>query len=126
MPYQRFSQTFQTTNATPVVAYSVPIPAGSAAYIQMDFLAATTTYSGSAGGETDAVFRRVVAGNVSRATGNGGILDASIKLAGDLTTMPKAEIIANTTNQTADIRLTGILGVTLNWAFTVNVRRVAV
>lgn len=125
MSYARFSQSFQTTNNTPTVAYKVPIPTGSAAYIEIDFCVANTTYSAAAGGEADAVFRRTAAGNVARATGNGGLLDAAIKLAGDLTPMPKAEIVANTSTQTADIVLSGLLGQTLNWTFSVNTRRIA-
>lgn len=126
MPYPRYSQTFQTTNATPTVAYSVPIPASSAAYIEIDFLVVNssgTAFSNAAGGEADACFTRTAAGNVLRATGSNGLLDAAIKLAGNFTSMPKAEIVANTTTQTADIMLTGLAGVTLTWTFSVNVKR---
>lgn len=119
----RYSQTYQTTNNTPTVAYSVAIPAASAAYVQVEFLVTNTALSSAATGVAEAAFTRTSGGNVVRATGNGGLLDAAIRLIGNFTLMPKAEIIANTSSQTADIRLTGLSGTTLSWTFTINVRR---
>jgi hypothetical protein len=124
-PETRFSQSFTTTNNTPTVAFSVPIPAASAAFVQVDFVATNSTFSSAAGGDAEAIFTRTAAGNVVRATGNGGLLDAAITLMGNFTLMPKAEIVANTTTQAADIRLTGIAATTITWTFTINARRVS-
>lgn len=124
-PSTRFSQSFQTTNATPTVAYSVPMPEGSAAFIQIDFIVSNSGYTLAAAGEADAAFTRASAGNVLRATGSNGLLAAAIKLSGNFAPMPQAEIVANTTSQTADIRLSGITATTLNWVFTVNTKRIA-
>lgn len=125
MPRNRFSQPYQTTNATPVVAFKVPILQGTAAYITVDFIVTNANYDKAAAGSSDAAFCRASGGNVLRATGSNGLLDAAIKLAGNFSLSPKAEIIANTSTQTADIRLTGLAATTLNWAVTINVRKVS-
>lgn len=123
MSYDRYSQNVQTTNATPVVVYSTIIPAGSAADITVDFLALRSDYSNASYGNARAVFRRPSAGNVARATGNGGALSAALTVIGDFLVMPNVDIVANTGTQTADVRITGLAATTLNWTFSVNVKR---
>lgn len=123
MPYQRFSTTTTSTNATPFIAFSTPIAAGTSAFVEVDFQVVNATLSNGAGGKIYALFTRTSGGNVVRATGNNGLLGATLNFLGNFTTNPNVELVANTASQTADLRFTGLLATTLTWKFTANVRR---
>lgn len=122
MSHQRYSQTAQTTNATPTVVLSVPIGMNSSADIKVEFSVLNSAYSNGAFGEARVLMRRA-SGNVARATGNGGLLSAAVNVIGDFLVVPGVDIVANTSTQTADITFTGLAGTTLNWVFSVNVKR---
>lgn len=121
---QRYSTTYITTNATPVVVFSVPIAEGTSARVDVDFQVINSGLTQAACGSIFALFIRPSGGNVARATGNAGLLSANLTISTNITlNAPQIEIVANTSAQTADVRLTGQAATTLTWKFTPNARR---
>lgn len=123
MPVERYAATAQTTNSTPTVVFSTPVPEGETAYFVVDFQIINSGLTLGASGTISALFLRPVGGNVIRATGNNGAQKANLSLIGNFINSPNIEMVANTTTQRAELRLTGLSGVTLNWRYTPNVRR---
>lgn len=62
MSYQRFSQTSQTTDATPTVILAVPIGESSAVRVDVEFAVSSSTFGNGASGSSYATFRRVSGG----------------------------------------------------------------
>lgn len=124
MATERYTTSFTTTNATPVVVFSTPVASGTSARLDVDFQVINAALTQAASGNITALFLRPTGGNIARATGNAGLLGATLTISTNITVnAPTIELVANTGAQTADIRLTGQAGTTLNWKFTPNVRR---
>lgn len=124
MVTQRYTNERVTTNATPTVVFSVPVSEGTSVRVDVDFQVIRNGTAFAVSGSITALFVRPSGGNVTRATGNGGLLNATLSITTNITlNAPQIEIVANTATQTADIRITGNTGVTFNWKFTPNIRR---
>ena len=74
----RYTTTIVTTNATPTVAFSTPVPEGTSARVDVDFQVINAAGTQAASGTVTALFIRASGGNVTRATGNGGLLAAAV------------------------------------------------
>jgi hypothetical protein len=104
----------QTTDATPTVAYSIPLGQGRVSFIQAKVIAVQSDFSHAQSLDIQAGFRRASGGNVTKSTpaNNRGFLISS----GDFTgTSPDIDIVANTGNQTIDVQITGKAATTINW-----------
>lgn len=124
MALERYTTNYATSNATPVVVFSTPIASGTSARLDVDFQVINSGLTQAASGTITALFLRATGGNVVRATGNAGLLSATLTITTNIAVnAPLIELIANTGTQTADIRLTGTAGTIWNWRFTPNVRR---
>jgi hypothetical protein len=102
-----------TTNTTPTLIASIPIAANSAYYIEIRVLSYKTDYTSIRGGRIGACFARG-AGNVVR---DGTLVNT---LAGTLTTAV-VTMTANTSTQTADITVTGVLATSITWNLAIDV-----
>ena len=112
----RVIEKIQTTDATPTVAYSIPLAVSRATYVRATATAIKSDFTAAQGIEATAVFRRAPAGNVVRASPNGGNGSIVMQSIGDYSgPAPTLDIVANTTNQTIDIQVTGKASNTINW-----------
>lgn len=105
---------YQTTSGTQGTAYSIPIATNQAAQVVVNFTASTSTFSSVVGGSATAVFARA-SGDMARtsSTTATGLLT---QLLGNFTlAQPSIDIVANTSTQAIDVKLTGQAGVTINW-----------
>lgn len=102
-----------TTNATPSVVYSVPVPQNSAYVVIVRLLVYRADYSSARGGTTIGVFVRG-AGNIAQ---SGTLVN---QLSG-LLTGATVTMTANTGTQRADITVTGIAATNLNWNLSIDV-----
>lgn len=118
----RVSDIVTTTNATQQTAFQIPVPVNTCFRIDVYCLVRKSDNSGMAIITESVGFRRV-AGNVIRATGSSGLLKPLTDVVGDLPTTPDMDIVANTTDQTIDIKVTGIASTTLNWALRIETLR---
>lgn len=110
----RVLERVQTTNATPAVAYSVPLGQGRASFIQAKAIAIQSDFSHSQSLDIQAGFRRASGGNVTKSTpaNNRGFLISS----GDFTgASPDIDLVANTSSQTIDVQITGKAATIINW-----------
>lgn len=103
-----------TTNATPKITYSVPIAKSSGVYINVTFTAVKSDYTNASGGFVSAMFYRGT-GNVARTP---NVLSNIVNTAGF--GLLNLTLVANTSTQTADITLTGILSTTIGWYLSIN------
>jgi len=103
----------QTTNATPLVAYSIPVKQNRAITVKASFVASVSDFSNCASGDGTATFRRQT-GNLARTNiTTAGLL---LNILGDfLLSQPTVDLVANTTTQAVDVTVTGKLGLTVNW-----------
>jgi len=104
----------QTTDATPAVAYSIPLGQGRVSFIQAKVIAIQSDFSHAQSLDIQAGFRRASGGNVTKSTpaNNRGFLVSSGDFSG---TAPDIDIVANTSAQTIDIQITGKAATTINW-----------
>lgn len=103
-----------TTDGTQTTAYSIPINANQAGYVIVSFVANNSAYGAVVGGNVQAVFARA-SGNVSRtsSTTASGLM-ASI-VSSFLVTQPSVDIVANTSIQSIDTKVTGVASTTIKW-----------
>ncbi len=104
----------QTTNATPAIAYSVPLGQGRASFIQAKAIAVQSDFSHTQSLDIQAGFRRASGGNVTKSTpaNNRGFLISSGDFSG---ASPDIDIVANTGTQSIDVTVTGKAATTINW-----------
>lgn len=104
----------QTTDATPTVAYAIPLGQGRVSFIQAKVIAVQSDFSHAQSLDIQAGFRRASGGNVTKSTpaNNRGFLVSNGDFSG---TAPDIDIVANTGAQTIDIRITGKSATTINW-----------
>jgi len=103
-----------TTNATPTVAYSVPLAQQRASFIQAKCIAVKSDFSAAQAIDIQAGFRRASGGNVIKATpaNNKGFEVSN----GDFSGIPPSiDLVANTGSQTIDVQITGKVATTINW-----------
>lgn len=108
----------QTTGSETITVASIAIGQNSGQMISVDFYAVASDFSKSMCGFFTAPFIRQ-SGNVSRSTpgtGSGAILSDMV---GDFAPAPNVNIAANTSSQSADVRVTGIAGTTISWSVAV-------
>lgn len=103
----------QTTNATVTVGYTIPIATNKAAYTRVEFVANNTAYTNAVGGVAQAVFFRA-SGNLSRTStpDSQGLIST---LLSNFAITPRVNIVANTANQSIEVRVTGVAATTINW-----------
>lgn len=107
-----------TTDATQTTAFSFVLPESTAIYVRVAAIVTTSNQSAAGYIVEEAVFRRQAGGNVTRANGNGGLTLPLIRALNDFTGLaPTMDIVANTTTQSVDIKITGKASTTLNWYF---------
>lgn len=111
---------FSTSNATPQVAYSIPLPQNKAAYVYIQYNNNNTGYTSASGGNVQAVFLRAT-GNIARtdASTSKGLL--AMVLGNFAVSQPAVDIVANTVAQTIDVQLTGKLSTPINWHLEITV-----
>lgn len=102
-----------TSNATPTVAYSVPLSTAQAVYIDINYINTTAAHTNAMSGEVKGLFYRA-AGNITQ----GGSLVSQVINTLALSTAT-VTIVANTSTQKADITITGIAATTVNWTLSV-------
>lgn len=119
----RVPEIFQTTNAVQQTAVQIDVPASTAWYIKVRAVAYQSDFSKSASYEEEACFRRASAGNVIRASANGGVSKPILSALGDFIILPDLDVVANTSSQTIDIKVTGIASTTINWIFDIQTLR---
>ncbi len=108
----------QTTNATQATAFSFVLPEGTAIYVRVAAVVVSDTVSNAGYIVEEAVFRRPVGGNITRSTGVGGATLPLIRALNDFTGgAPTMDIVANTSTQSVEIKVTGKASTTLNWYF---------
>lgn len=118
---RRVLERTQTANNTPTVAYSIPLGQGRVTSVEAHATVIQSDFSRAGSVFAEGVFRRAVGGNVTRASGNGGISKPLLRSIGDFTgVMPSIDLVANTANQTIDLEVTGLNATTLNWHIEIN------
>lgn len=123
MSEQRYSTTKITNTSGAQVLWSTPVPAGTQVTVEVDFSVVDSGLTSGLEGTAKALFLRSSGGSVVRATGSGGVLSASLNVLGNFLTNPGIDIVANTSTQTADFRVTPNTSSALTWKFTPNSRR---
>lgn len=123
MSHQRYSTTKTTNTSTSQVLWSTVVPEGTQVTVEVDFSVTNAGLTNGLEGTAKALFIRPVGGNTTRATGSGGVLSASLNVLGNFLTNPGIDIVANTTNQTAEFRVTPNTTSNLTWKFTPEARR---
>lgn len=107
-----------TTNNVQQTAFSFVLPPSTAIYIRVDAVVSASDYSSAGFVVQEAVFRRPSVGNIVRATGNGGLTLPLIRALNDFVgAAPTMDIVANTTTQSVEVKITGKASTTLRWQF---------
>lgn len=103
-----------TSNATPLVAYSIPLGQERASFIQVKAIAVQSDFSHMQAIDIQAGFRRPAGGNVTRGTTgtNKGFEISNGDFSG---TKPTINLNANAGAQTIDIEVVGKAATTINW-----------
>lgn len=101
----------QTTNATPIVAYSIPMTTNQMLFVNIMFSCSDSTWSkGLAQSPIAAYFLRAT-GNITNASTTIGIgLNINLTLV-----PPTLTFVVNNTTQSVDITVTGQASTTYNW-----------
>lgn len=105
---EQWGKTVQTTDATTTDIMSIPVAQNEAIVVNVKVIAAISDYSAAIGGTVIHTFRRAT-GNV---TAVGGETDTTSE---DSAGTPTVNCVADTTNQTVDVRVTGVAAETWNW-----------
>lgn len=110
----RVTDSIQTTDATPVILYSIPLGEGRASFIQVKVIAIQSNFGALQAIDMQAGFRRASGGNVTKATpaNNSGFIISNGDFAG---IDPTINLVANTGAQTIDVQATGKAATTINW-----------
>ncbi len=103
-----------TTDATPTVAYAVPLGEQRASFIQAKCIALQSNFGAAQSIDIQAGFRRASGGNVIKSTpaNNKGFEVSNGDFSG---ASPSIDIVANTGNQTIDVQVTGKAATTIKW-----------
>ncbi len=109
---------YQTTNATQQTAYSIAIPQNKAVYVMAVFFASDAGFTSCVGGKGEATFLRA-SGNLVRSSGNTSSGLLTTILGNFLLGQPSIDLVANTSTQSIDVRVTGKLATTINWRLEV-------
>jgi len=110
----RVIESITTTNATPTVAYAIPLGETRASFIQAKCIALKSDFSAAQSIDIQAGFRRASGGNVTKSTptNNKGFEVSSGDFSG---ASPSVNLVANTGAQTIDVQVTGKAATTINW-----------
>jgi hypothetical protein len=98
-----------TTDATATEVANVPLAEGEAVVVRVIAVGSIADESAAAGGQIVGVFRRAAAGNVTQVGATQGTVVE------DSAGTPAVAFAADTTNQTVDVRVTGIASETWRW-----------
>ena len=110
---------YTTTDATTTTAFSISVSTNRVFYIQVRFLYNISDYSAAGLMVLEGTFRRA-SGNIVRASQNSGIIPPIIKSSGDFTgQQPSCDLVANTSTNAIDIKITGKASTTINWQFEI-------
>lgn len=102
----------QTTDATATTIFSVPMPASSSCFVNISFACSNAAFTtGLAQTPITGYFLRSAAGNVVSA-GTTVAVGLNISLA---VNPPVLTMVANTSTQSIDIKVTGQAATTYNW-----------
>lgn len=107
-----------TTNNTATTIAEISLAEGEAVTIFATILAVEDDFSQAIGGHVEATFRRASAGNVTLV----GSVDSNLQ--NDSGGSPTATLDADTTAQTARIRVTGETAVNYDWVVTYQYHKV--
>lgn len=103
----------QTTNAAPLVVYSIAVPQNKAVFVRVSFMSVNTAYTNTASGDLITTFTRN-SGNVVRSDLGlgGGVAGNTV---GNFTgQQPSVDTVANTESQSIDIKVTGKTATDIN------------
>lgn len=105
----------QTVDGNSLTVTTIPLPPGKAMRIVADIFCCDASVSNVAGGRTEGMFYRPVAGNVTRT--NAGVAAGLISniLGTFVSPQPSVDLSPNTTSQGIDVNITGKLSATINW-----------
>lgn len=115
-----YNATEQTTDATATVVKSIPLCAGDAVYIEVVARAVKSDLSSDANYRYAGLFYRTASGNVTQA-GSTTAIATDIETGGGVTWT--LTMIANTTDQTVDITVTGEAATTIDWYVFVDTKK---
>lgn len=105
-----------TTDATPTTAFSIALGQQRPTYVQVRATVIQSDFSKAGGLEAVGAFRRASGGNVTRASGSGGLSLPLLRSINDFVGLsPSMNLTANTGTQSVDVVVTGLSGTTLNW-----------
>jgi len=108
----------QTTDATVTTIASVSVAEDQALVVDGIIVGVQDDHSEAVGGRFMAVFRRATAGNVTLV----GSVDSSVQE--DSGGAPTFTLDADTSSQTARIRITGVAATNINWVVTYRYHKV--
>lgn len=114
----RIASSVQTTDATPTVAYSIPLGQQRASFLEVKAIAIQSDFSATESMSLQCGFRRASGGNVVKATpaNNKGFYNSNGDFSG---THPSLDLVANTGTQSIDLQVTGKSATTINWHFAI-------
>lgn len=102
--------TVSTTDATVTTLISIPLAEGEVLYIDTHVAAIRSTAAEAGGWHSVAIFRRAAGGNVTQVSTTAALLAKE-----DSSGTPSVAFNANTTSQTAELRVTGEAAKTFYW-----------
>lgn len=112
---------YQTTNATQQTAYSIPISQNQGAFVTASFAAIQSDFSASAAGTTTAVFLRAT-GDVARTSTNTNTGLMTTVMGTFPGAEPSLDVVANTSTQSIDFKVTGKASTTINWNIDIQIK----
>lgn len=104
-----FGKTVTTTDNTATDIHAIPLSEGEAIHVRVTVVGKIADLSAAAGNHAWVVARRAAAGNVTIVGSSQGTTQE------DSAGTPAIAFAADTTNQTVDIRVTGITAETWTW-----------
>jgi len=110
-----------TTSATPLVVYAHPCPLKSGLVISSYVVGLKSDGTEMIRASVESGFRRAGSGNVAEVGA-----DSVFGTAEDSAGTPTVTLVANTTNQTADVTLTGEASKTIYWEVSVEYQQITV
>lgn len=112
----RIPSSITTTDATPTVAYSIPLGQQRASFVEVKMVALQSDFSAAQSISLQCGFRRQSGGNVTKSTpaNNKGFEASNGDFSG---TAPSLNLVANTGAQTIDLVVTGKAATTIVWNF---------
>lgn len=114
---------YKTNGGTQITAYSIPVSSRTSISVRGEFFCSDVAFGSTAGGNFQATFLRG-AGSLARTSGTtaSGLISSVLgNFSG--TSQPSVDLVANTTSQAIDIKLTGKAGIIIDWHIELTVFR---